>query len=112
MSGSSSFLRRQSSCEREIVNSVSGWSALKSSEGSASTMPRDLQSDRSTTMVWSLSPASLSYSSRKQEASSEFITTSVSHKLHAAPAAPLEIDRTDAATKATALAGLPKRCEN
>src|SRR5262249_5402890 len=112
MLGSSSFLRRHSSCVCETMNSVSGWSAVTSSDGNASTMPRDdWQSDRSTTIVWSVSSASVSYFSRKQEASSEFITISVLHSVQVAPAAPLDIEKTAAVAKATILAGRPKRFE-
>src|SRR5262245_16489040 len=110
MLGSWSFWRRQASGERESMNAVSGWSPV-SSDGKASTMPRDWQSDRSTTIVWSASWASFWYFSRKQEASSEFITTSVLHSVQVAPAAPLEIEKAAAVAKATILAGRPKRFE-
>ena len=73
-------------------------------------MPRDsAQSDRSTTIACSSSLASLSYCSRKHEASSELITISVSQMPQVAPAAALEIENTAATTIATAFAGLVKK---
>ena len=95
------------------MNSVSGSSTVRLAEGSASTMPRDsAQSDRSTTIACSFKAASLSYCSRKQDASSELITISVSQMPQVAPAAALEIENTAATTSAVIFAGLSKSIVN